>query len=147
MTASLFPSCLLCTLFFSLSLFFSFSFSFRFLSSFVFFLFLLFFVCFSVFCFVSFTLCTPHTKLDPGERVRGASGHQEHPKAFPMGHMNRMLIVYMHSVRTVCKRSDYERARAKISSYLLDGSRRAAMGQWQPKSELQRCLHYGGAQT
>ena len=51
--------------------------------------------------------------------------------------MNRMLIVYMHSVRTVCKRSDYERARAKICSYLLDGSRRAAMRPMATNSELQ----------
>ena len=33
------------------------------------------------------------------ERVRGVSGHQERPKAFPMTHMNRMVIVYKHTVQ------------------------------------------------
>ena len=33
------------------------------------------------------------------ERVRGVSGHQERPKAFPMAHMNRMVIVYKHTVQ------------------------------------------------
>ena len=44
--------------------------------------------------------------------------------------------ICMHRVRTVCKRSDYERARAKISSCLLDGSRRAAMRPMATRSEL-----------
>ena len=135
----------------SVPFFFHFHCSFLSLFLFAFFLRLssFFFFCslFVSLCFVLFlSHCVRPIQNWIRERVRGASGHQEHPKAFPMGHMNRMLIVYMHSVRTVCKRSDYERARAKISSYLLDGSRRAAMRQWQPKSELKRCLHYGGAQ-
>ena len=33
------------------------------------------------------------------ERVRGVSDHQERPKAFPMAHMNRMIIVYMYTVQ------------------------------------------------
>ena len=122
----------------SVPFFFHFHCSFLSLFLFAFFLRLssFFFFCslFVSLCFVLFlSHCVRPIQNWIRERVRGASGHQEHPKAFPMGHMNRMLIVYMHSVRTVCKRSDYERARAKISSYLLDGSRRAAMRQWQPK--------------
>ena len=113
--ASLFSSCLLCMY---PPYFFHFRCSFLSLLLFTFFLRLssFFFFC-SLFASLSFVLFLSHC-VRPiqnwiRERVRGASGHQEHPKAFPMGHMNRMLIVYMHSVRTVCKRSDYERARAR----------------------------------
>ena len=52
------------------------------------------------------------------ERVRGVSDHQECLNAFPMARMNRMIILYMH---TQCNGSDYDRARANLSLYLLDG--------------------------
>ena len=49
---------------------------------------------------------TPHTVYAPYKTGSGSafevsvhSGHQERPKAFPMAHMNRMVIAYKHTVQ------------------------------------------------
>ena len=48
---------------------------------------------------ITVTHCVRHIQNWIRERVRGVSDHQERPKAFPMAHMNRMVIVYKHTVQ------------------------------------------------